>query len=191
MPRTKATATRVATAIAVCLLAALALAACGGSSKSSSTGTAAQTQAATTPGAATGTSTTGTTGTTPSLTPAAIAYRKCLQAHGAGLPKLVPGKNGLPPTVAGHLELPKGVSKAAYEAAVRACNKATEGATSNVGAALQKFAACMRAHGAPVPAPDKSKGALAYLTQFTAPKYQPALKKCTSVLSSALPAKSG
>lgn len=88
------TTTLRAAALCLGLLAALVLVACGGSSSSSTgtrgasaastgtTGTTGATGATSTPGAAT----TGTTTTKVPASPTAVAYRKCLEAHGAGLP---------------------------------------------------------------------------------------------------------
>jgi hypothetical protein len=163
------------TAVWLSLLAALALAACGGSS-SKTTGTAASTKPqATTPGA----TATTQTGAKHAESAAAVAYRKCLEAHGAGLPRLVPGPGGS--IALGHLKPPKGVSQGTYNAAVKACGGSVGGTTA-VTKAITRFIACMRANGVNVPAPGKGKGLLSYLGDVKNPKFSPALKKCAALL---------
>ena len=112
-------------ALTVALLACTGLAACGGSSSTSTQTTA--------NAAATGTTTTGTTktGTTPSGTsstgaapagrpnPARFAaMRACLAKKGITLPPRTPGAGGF---LGGGPQLPKGVTRAQYAEALKAC----------------------------------------------------------------------
>src|SRR5271163_4638930 len=105
-----------AAAILVLLLACLGLAACGGSSSSSSTGATAAT------------STSGGTGTGAKGPNAGrfAAIRECLQKNGVTLPAFKPGQHGRPQARgpfggASGRQLPKGVNKAKYEAALKKC----------------------------------------------------------------------
>jgi hypothetical protein len=172
------TTTLRGTAIWLAVVAALGLTACGGSSKAKTGTTAGAAAAARTPG----TATTGTTSTKTSPSAAAVAYRKCLEAHGAGLPRLVPGPNGS--VALGRLEPPKGVSRKTYDAAVKACGGST-GATSPVSAAVKRFVECMRGNGVHVPSPGKGKSLFSYLGDVKNPKFGPALRKCGAVLREA------
>lgn len=154
--------TFAATSALLLVLAALALAACGGSSTSSSTTTSAS--VAKVPGA---------TATTPKIPRGQVgsalqsrfkAVRECLQKNGITLPQRKPGQPGAGPF--GAAGLPKGVTRAQYEAALKKCGgRAGGGAFFNRGGrfnspqvkqALSKFAACLREHGVNVPAPNTS-----------------------------------
>src|SRR5450631_36719 len=117
--RNPAGATRPATAaVLAILLACLGLAACGGSSKGSSTSTNAAAASASASGAQTG--------------PAGPrggqfkALRECLQKNGISLPSRTPGARRAPGIGgflggAGGPQLPKGVTRAQFEAAVKKC----------------------------------------------------------------------
>jgi hypothetical protein len=170
-----------ATTILIGVTAALALAACGGSSSGGANGTATRTaDAPTDTGASASTSpritTTGTTGAKPGAS--ATAYRKCLEAHGAGLPRLVPGPGGS--VALGHIEPPKGVSQATFKAAAKACGGATR---VDNRANEARFIACMRTNGVNVPTPRKGVGALAALGSIRNPHDLEVLKKCGPLLS--------
>jgi cytochrome c556 len=160
-----------ASAIALTLLlACLGLAACGSSSKSSST---AANAAATTTSSTSTTTTTGS-GKSPGGPGAGrfAALRECLQKSGITLPKRTPGQR--PGSGAGGFlggggaapQLPKGVTRAQFQAALKKCGgSALAGGGSKGGrrfnspvfkAALAKFAACLRENGVNVPAPNTS-----------------------------------
>jgi hypothetical protein len=184
-------------ALLILLLACIGLAACGGSSSSSSSSTAAS-ATSTSPGTGPGAKGPGSS--------RFAALRECLQKNGITLPKrptgggrpqrrggaggfLGAGGAGASPT------LPKGVTRAQYEAAVKKCgggNFAGGGArrfnSPVFKAALSKFANCLRENGVKVPAPNTSgkgpifdtKGLNTRSTQFKA-----AETKCSSVLRGA------
>ncbi len=148
-----------ATAVLALLLACMGLTACGGSSTSSSTTAAAAT------------STAGGAGTGPTGSGAGRfnALRECLQKNGITLPRRTPGTRR-PPGAGGLLggagaqQLPKGVTQAQYQAAVKKCGGAAfVGGGGRLGSpavtqSLAKFAACMRANGVNVPEPNTSGG---------------------------------
>lgn len=144
-----------ASAIALIVLAALALSACGGSSGSSSAASAS---------ASTSTATSSARGGR--LT----ALRECLQKDGITLPKRGAsgqsqgGPGGL---LGGGSQLPKGVTRAQFEAALKKCGGLRPGAgrfgsgggarrleSPVLKAAIARFAACMRANGIAVPTPN-------------------------------------
>lgn len=92
----------------------------------------------------------------------------------------MPGPGGS--VALGHIEPPKGVSHATYEAAVKACGGAAGGATT-VEKSLTRFIACMRENGINVPTPGTGKrGLLGYLGDAKNPKFSGALKKCAPLL---------
>jgi hypothetical protein len=190
----------------VALLACLLLAACGSSSKSSSTSNAASTSASTT---------TGSSGTKPGGAAGAkrfTAVRECLQKNGITLPKRTPGQRpgggaggflgggtGSGPT------LPKGVTRAQYEAAIKKCGGfgggrfGAGGGTSRfnspaVKQALSKFASCMRENGVNLPTPNTSGKGPVFNTkglETTGAKFKAAQTKCASDLVSAFRARPG
>jgi hypothetical protein len=177
-----------ATAIVVLLLAGLLLSACGSSSKGSSS--SANAAAAVSNGAGTGP--TGASGRAGRFT----ALRECLQKSGITLPRRTPGARPAP-GAGGFLggangpQLPKGVTRAQYQAALQKCGAgAFLGSGPRVRSpafkqALAKFATCMRENGVNVPAPNTSgngpifntKGLSTASTQFRA-----AEAKCRSDL---------
>ena len=178
-----------AVAILVILLACLGLSACGGSSKSSST--SASVAAATTPGA------TGAKGPDAGRF---AAVRECLQKNGVTLPAFKPGQHGQPQARgpfggATGRQLPKGVNKAKYEAAVKKCgggNFASRGGTRFKSpafkTALAKFATCMRENGVNVPAPNTSGSGPVFDTKgidTSSAQFKAAEVKCQSDLSGA------
>lgn len=144
--RRKPTAATLAVA-----LACLGMAACGGSS----TGTSSQSKA-----------TTAASATGPAAGRGARfeALSKCLQQQGITLPKRTPGQG---PGGGGFLgggagkQLPKGVTQAQFEAALKKCGGGflRRGRPLNNPARIQaytKFATCMRANGVNLPAPNTS-----------------------------------
>ncbi len=163
MPHIHSKSSRPVTAVLVLVLASLVLAACGGSSGTSTTTASSASASATTP----------TTGGTPGAAPGRFAaIRECLQKNGIALPARKPGtrKPGQAPGAGGFfggggLALPKGVSRAQYEAAIKKCGGfprggfagGTHGFNSAAGKqALAKFAACMSENGIKIPAPNTS-----------------------------------
>jgi hypothetical protein len=182
-----------ATTVLILLLACLGLAACGGSSSSSSSSTAA---------AATSTST-GTGAKGPNAGRFA-AMRECLQKNGITLPKRTPGTRRTPGAAGGFLgggggaggpQLPKGVTRAQYEAALKKCgggNFAGRGGarfkSPAFQAALAKFATCMRENGVNVPAPNTSGSGPVFDTKgidTSSAQFKAAEAKCRSDLSGA------
>ena len=175
-------------AAAAVMLACLGLAACGGSSKSSSTSASA---AATTPAGTTSTGTTGPGTTGPGTTgPGAArlkALRECLQKNGITLPN---------PSGALGQQLPKGVTRAQYEAALKKCGGGA-GGLAKPGAgikspvfqqALAKFAGCMRENGVNVPPPNTTGNGPIFNTKglnTAGAQFRAAETKCSSDLRSA------
>jgi hypothetical protein len=147
---------RPAAAAALVLVLSLALAACGGSSTSTSTNASAS---------ATGTGASGAGQRGGRFK----ALRECLQKNGIALPQRTPGQG---PRGGGGLlgggggpQLPKGVTRAEFEAAVKKCGGL--GGARGLGGqsrfnspafkqALAQFASCMRDNGVNVPEPNTS-----------------------------------
>jgi hypothetical protein len=188
-------------ALATMLLAASVLAACGSSSKGSTTSASKTTSA--------GARTAGGRFT---------AVRECLKKNGITLPQRVPGKpgQGRPPGggavpfggsgrgggFAGGA-LPKGVTRAQFEAAMKKCGggaRGNFGARSRIGSAsfkkaLTAFASCMRKEGIDVPAPNTSGKGPIFSTKGLDVKsatFRAAQQKCASLLrTSAAPGRAG
>jgi hypothetical protein len=198
--------TPAATAVVVVLLlACLGLAACGGSSKSSSTSTNAAAATSTGGGAATGPAGLAKGETAKRFS----ALRECLQKNGITLPQRTPGQRRSPGGTGGFLgggaagpQLPKGVTRAQYEAALKKCgggNFAGRGAGARFSspafkAALAKFAACLRENGVNVPAPNTSgKGPIFDTTGLNtaSAQFRTAETKCSSDLRSSFRRGSG
>jgi hypothetical protein len=167
-----------AAALAV-VLACLGIAACGGSS----TGTSSQS-----------TTTTAASATSPGRGGARFgALRKCLQQQGITLPQRTPGQGpgggGLLGGGSGR-QLPKGVTQAQMEAAIKKCGGGfvRRGQSLNNPArtrALTKFAACMRTNGINLPAPNTSGKAPTFNTaglNTSSAKFRQAYAKCASQL---------
>lgn len=197
----------VAAVVVILLLACFGLAACGGSSSTTSTSA----NAAST-GTSTGTSSTGTssTGSSTNAPPAGrggtrfAALRECLEKNGITLPKRTSG-SGRPAGAqggflgggagAGGPQLPKGVTRAQYEAALKKCggHVFTGGGArfSNnpvFKAALAKYAECLRQNGVNVPAPNTSGKGPVFDTKgidTSSPQFKAATTKCRSTLTGA------
>lgn len=162
MPHIHSNSSKPATAVLVLVLASFALAACGGSSSTSSSTTSTASASATTP-------TTG--GQHGAAGGRFAAIRECLKKNGITLPARKPGQR---PGGGGFLgggagsALPKGVSKAQYEAAIKKCGGFPRGGfaggaggagrfdTPAAKQALAKFATCMSENGVKIPAPNTS-----------------------------------
>jgi hypothetical protein len=188
-------AASAAAAVLVLLLACLSLAACGSSSGSSSSTTSASAS----------TTTTGATGATGAKGPSSgrfAAMRECLQKNGVTLPAFKPGQHGQPqargPFGAGSAaKLPKGVTRAQYEAALKKCGGGNFAGRDRGGArfkspavqaALAKFATCLRENGVNVPAPNTSGKGPVFDTKgidTSSAKFKAAEAKCQSDLTAA------
>ena len=175
------------------VLACLGLAACGGSSKGSATNASASATTSTTGGA-----------TGPSVRRFA-ALRECLKKNGITLPQRTPGAQGgkrRPPGTAGGFlgggagargpQLPQGVTRAQYEAALKKCGgtghfvragRAFNGPAFK--AAFAKYATCLRQNGVNVPAPNTSGKGPVFNTKGINTKsaqFKTAETKCQSIL---------
>jgi hypothetical protein len=201
MPQIHSKSSRPVIAVLVLVLASLVLAACGGSSSTSSTTTSSASASATTP----------TTGGTPGAAGGRFAaIRECLQKNGITLPARKPGarKPGQAPGAGGFLggggpALPKGVSKAQYEAAIKKCGGfprggftgGSHGFNSAAGKqALAKFAACMSENGIKIPAPNTSGKGPIFSTKgidTSSAKFKEAETKCRSDLRGAFGGRPG
>ncbi|HEY5192925.1 MAG TPA: hypothetical protein VIJ39_03495 [Solirubrobacteraceae bacterium] len=189
-----------AAALLILLLACVSLAACGGSSSTSSSSNAAATGTSSSGTSSTGTSSTGTSSTGSSTatpgngrgTARFAAMRECLQKNGITLPKRTPGSTR-PPAGTSRLGLPKGVSAAQYEAAVKKCGGGRFAGGSGAHrlnspvfkAALAKYATCLRQNGINVPAPNTSGGGPIFNTKginTTSSQFKTASKKCRTAL---------
>ncbi len=179
-------------AVAIAALAVLALAACGGSSSSSTTATS----------AATGTSSNGSKPPSatqpPAVSKTAIkplrALTECLKRQGITLPGKVPGGSSTAPGTASPLgllgaSLPKGVSRAKLEEALRKCGKDVLPGGRLTGKisspafkqSLARFAACMREQHIALPK-GSGKG-----TNASSAAFKAAERKCAPLLSVARP----
>ncbi|HSZ04653.1 MAG TPA: hypothetical protein VK778_05555 [Solirubrobacteraceae bacterium] len=192
----------VATAL-LAVLAGVVLAACGGSSSSTSSTASTSTSAST--------STAGKAAGAPGSRFAAL--RECLQKNGITLPARKPGKRpsggagGFLGGGGGGFTLPKGVTRAQYEAAIKKCGGVAGGGRFAGGAggasifsspaakaALAKFAACMREDGVNVPAPNTSGKGPVFDTKgldTSSAAFKTAESKCSSDLRGAFRARPG
>ncbi len=178
------------------LVAVLVLAACGSSSPSAKTSA----------GTSTGTPGTASTGQAPPGQPAGgasrfDALRECLKKQGITLPQRVPGGKRPRGGAAGPLglarpQLPSGVSRARYEAALKKCGGFRGGRFKGLASspafskALEKFAACMRQQGIPVPNANTSGKGPIFDTKgidTASSKFKAAETKCISLLRTAQP----
>jgi hypothetical protein len=186
------------------LLACLGLAACGGSSQGSSSTTATNAGATSTSTAPT----TGAAGKGPAATNAGrfAALRECLQKNGITLPK--PGAGQRRPRGAGGLlgggaggpQLPKGVTRAQYQAALKRCGSSFVGGGSGrfkspaFKTALAKFATCMRENGVNIPAPNTSGSGPIFNTKginTASAQFKTAETKCSSDLRAGFQSRAG
>jgi len=184
----------VAGILAVLALATVGLTACGGSSTTT-------TNAAATGATATGGSSTGSSTSTPGVGRGGArfaAMRECLQKNGVALPPRTPG-GGRPSGGAGFLgggggpALPKGVTRAQYEAALKKCGGGGHFLRSGPAGvnnpifkqALAKFAECLRQNGVNVPTPNTSGKGPVFNTKglnVASPQFKAATGKCRSAL---------
>jgi hypothetical protein len=199
MQSRKSHRTRPLTAVALIVLAALLLVACGGSSTSS------------TASSTTSSATTKAGGNAPGGR--FTALRECLKKEGITLPQRVPGKTGQgapPPGSAapfagqGPRQVPPGVSRAKFEAAMKKCGggSTTAGGAGATGRlhnptftkALTAFATCMRQNGVNVPSPNTSGKGPIFSTKGLdtgSAKFRTAQQKCSSLLNVARPGGQG
>ncbi|MGO9319921.1 MAG: hypothetical protein ACLQBY_03835 [Solirubrobacteraceae bacterium] len=204
MPHIHSKSSRPATAALVLVLASVVLAACGGSSSTSTT-----TTAATSTSASATTPTTGSASKGRSPAGRFLALRECLKKNGITLPKRTPGQ-GPSPGAGGFLggasgpALPKGVTKAQYEAVLKKCGGGlarggfggikSRFSTPEAKKALAKFSACMRENGIKLGEPNTSgKGAIFNtkgINTATA-QFATAETKCRSNLRGAFGARPG
>ncbi|HUB36512.1 MAG TPA: hypothetical protein VL972_06775 [Solirubrobacteraceae bacterium] len=188
-----------ALAVLLLALAALLLSACGSSGSSNTATTSASANA----------SGTGAAGSGAPGGPGATRFtkvRECLKKEGITLPKFRPGggpygargivKPGTGP------QLPKGMTRAQYEAAIKKCGGGAFGHRRFFGggarlknpaykAALAKFAACMKQNGVALPAPNTSGTGPIFDTKgldTTGATFKAAQVKCASDLRFARPA---
>jgi hypothetical protein len=167
----------VATTALLLLLASLAFAGCGGSSSTSSS-----------------TAKTASPSTTTAKTQAGeqfAALRACLQKNGIPLPKNITAQSSSLAAILA--SLPKGVTRAGLEAAVKACGGlGSSGAGAGIGSvpgtsspayrqALPKFTSCMRVNGVSLGPNMSTKG-----LNTRSAKFKAALTKCEAILRSAL-----
>jgi hypothetical protein len=196
-----------AAVLTVLTLASLGLSACGGSSGStaSQTGTTATTA---TRSAGASTSAGGSPSPGNGIRPAGPrlpAIRECLQKNGVTLGKRTPGAGG-PSGGAisragggvGGPQLPKGVTPAQFQAALKKCAGGSlagrsgrpgsgfaRSASPAFGQALAKFAACLRQNGVNIPAPNTSGKGPIFSTKginTSSPQFRSASMKCRSAL---------
>lgn len=188
----KSTVRKTAAAALMLALAGLVLAACGSSSNSA---TNASTDAS-------ATSTQGRTGSAGGFAGRFSEFRECMAKQGITLPQRKPGQAG------GFLgggtgtgtapQLPAGVSKSQYEAALKKCGALRPRFGGPAGganrlknplflAALTKFSACMRENGIKLPAPNTSgKGPVFNTTGINtaSTQFKTAEAKCSATLRS-------
>lgn len=196
----------VAMAVVVLAVAGLVLAACGSSSKNATSSNASATVTNSGGSNSTGTgssngSTPGATGTTGAPNSGHFsALRECLAKNGITLPTPKSGQGGKPgqggrPYGAGGFQLPKGVSKAQYEAAFKKCGGSafprsggSFRSSPQFKQALVKFASCMRSNGVNVPEPNTSGKGPVFNTKgldTSSSKFKTAESKCRSELGGA------
>jgi hypothetical protein len=187
---------RIRALLALCVLGAcVALAACGSSGSGSSS--AAKTS---------GTSANNAGGPSSSRF---TALRSCLQKQGITLPTVPsgttrqpggPGARG-PGGGASGFQLPKGVTQAQFQAALKKCGggnlaRGRAGAfnTASARAGLAKYAACLRKNGINVPEPNTTGKGPVFNTKgidTSSSKFKAAQSKCQSDLKGAFPGGAG
>ncbi len=195
MPQIHTTSSKPAIAAVLLVLASVALAACGSSSSSSPTTTASTSASTTTPtGQGLGAG-------------RFLALRECLRKNGVTLPPHTPGQRPSPGThgfgAGGGPALPKGVSRAQYQAALKKCGVSGgaffggRGGRFNspaVKQALAKFATCMGDNGVKVPAPNTSGNGPIFSTKglnTSSATFRSAEAKCRGDLQGAFRASPG
>jgi len=183
--------------IAAAVLASVVLAACG---SSSTTSTNASANAATSTAGAGGAS--GASGPRGAFGARFSALRECLAKNGITLPKRTPGSRPVPGRSGGVFggagavggagpTLPKGVTRAQYEAALKKCGGGLLGRPGAFNspartAALTKFASCMRSNGINLPAPNTSGSGPIFNTKSlntASAAFKAAESKCSSDLA--------
>jgi hypothetical protein len=187
MPQITSNRLRPAAASALLvLLAGLLLAACGGGSSSTSSSSAST--------SATAKSASGARG---QFGARGAALRTCLQKDGITLPERKVGQRGTPraggPFGAGGagtgLKLPKGVTRAQLQAALKKCGggqfRGGKGFAAGGTQRFAKFAACMRKNGVKLPQPNTSGKGPIFNTKgidTTSSSFKAADAKCVSEL---------
>jgi hypothetical protein len=181
--------------LAVCLLGTcVALAACGSSGSGASS-------------AAKTSSTSANKAAAPDSSRFA-ALRSCLQKQGITLPSVPSGAArqprgpgapgvGAPGGGAGGFQLPKGVTKEQYQAALKKCGagnrplaKAGAFNSASARAGLVKYAACLRQNGINVPAPNTTGKGPVFSTKgidTSSSKFKAAQSTCQGDLKGAFP----
>ena len=200
MPHSNSKSRHFAVVVLPTLLAGVALAACG---SSSTTGTNASASAA--PG---GSASSGASGAPGNVGSRFSALRECLEKNGITLPKRTPGSGatgGRPAPGLGGLgggafgakgagpKLPKGVTRAQYDAALKKCGGGLLGRPGSFNnpartAALTKFAACMRQNGVNLPAPNTTGSGPIFNTKSidtASAQFKAAEKTCAGALTGA------
>jgi len=173
----KTSTAAIAGALALVLISLL-LSACGSSSSGSTSSTASAASTTTTSNAAAG---------------KVSAALDCLRRNGV---TVTPAE-----LASGGLQLPKGVTHAQYEAAVKRCAQIATGeavgrsvtGTAAFKAAVAKFIACMKASGANLPAPNTSGNGPLFnpaALNPASPQIQAGLRRCYPLLRAAYGVKS-
>ena len=204
MPQIKRIKAKPAIAVLAVLLPSLVLVACGGSSTSSNSKTTATSAASTSPG-------TPGAGGSSAAGGRFAAVRECLQKQGITLPKRTPGQRRGPGGPGAGLlgggggagrQLPKGVTRAQYEAALKKCGGSFRAGGGFAGrfkspafkAALVKFAACLREHGVRVGEPNTSGKGPVFNTagiNTASAQFKAAEASCGSILRTGAPGLAG
>lgn len=183
-------------ASAIALLACVGLAACGGSSSTTTSTTNASANAAKT-------STAQSPPTAQNRRDRFAALRACLQKNGVTLPAPSAGQGPLGLGGPGGARvLPKGVTRAQVQAAMKKCGgggrafgPGAQATRRRFGSpafrkALAAFAACMRSNGVNLPAPNTSGTGPVFSTKgvnTASASFRAASAKCQSVLRAAFP----
>jgi len=174
---------RAVSAAFIAVILALVLSACGGSSSGNTTSIKAS-AAATTPGRAPG-----------AFGGRVDKLRECLQKNGIPVPQHSNGAAGIGGLLGGLRSVPKGVSRAEYEAVLKKCGglPVLRGGTRGFGrvqspqfkAGLANFEACMRTNGINLPPPNTSGKGPIFNTKgvdTTSAQFRAATSKCASQL---------
>ena len=132
--------------------------------------------------------------------------RECLQKSGIVLPKRTPGQQapGAGFLAGGAPQLPKGVTAAQYQAALKKCGGFPNGGrfggavtrlkSGQFRQALAKFATCLRENGVNIPAANTSGKGPIFNTRginVASAKFKAAQLKCASILRKGLRAAPG